>query len=58
MGKKVLENLAAICGNLTVAAVALAFFDKTVSFFWAGLLAFFAFFACIKLSSKRDNMED
>jgi hypothetical protein len=57
MRKRVLENLATMCGNLTVAAVALAFFDENVSTFWAGLLALFAFVACIKLSIKRDDLE-
>ena len=58
MGKKVLENLAAMCGNLTVAAVALAFFDEKVSGVWAGLLAVFAFAACVQLSIRRDEMGD
>jgi len=58
MGKKVLENLATMCGNLTVAAVALAFFDERVSGIWAFFVAVLAFISCIKLAAKRDQMEE
>jgi len=58
MGKKVLENLATMCGNLTVAAVVLAFFDEKVSGTWAMLVAILGLYFCLKLSAKRDEMED
>lgn len=48
---KVTDNVATICGNMTVATLILAFFDDKVSVFGASVLAISSFAGCVFLSA-------